>query len=271
LANRHIDLKAPIAHAASKIAIGAAEIPAKLFTSETLKDFVGWSSRPNLSASEEIRLHRLWHIAQTRESQFRTDDIDWSKYKVKRSAQIFTKDEVRLLHEAANCVVGQEPSGNIRCMSSLPDSLYKRFLMLYESAEPIHVAYEFDLGPTRLFHHGMYLGTKDENGLIIEVANINYKGSVTGFIAPSTLLNFIARCASNKSGLYAFQYTQTIPLKLATERAVSALGKFKYNAASSNCENFSSWVMTNNDTNQFCKHVVQKISDQMKGGSRQRL
>lgn len=128
---------------------------------------------------------------------------------------------------------------------------------LLETEIPVHIGYQFAIGPQVAVHHALYFGkdTGPDGGLVIEVMNRIYgpKNEVASFIAPSTLLNFMRRTATNGlNGLLVYTYKRPMNLEVALERAVWAIGKFNYNVMKHNCENFVSWVLLNNDSNSTC-------------------
>ena len=77
-----------------------------------------------------------------------------------------------------------------------------------QTETPLHIAYAFQLGPSAVLHHAIYFGQSSgpDGGLVIEVMNRVYNNEVVSFIAPSTLLSFLRRTATNNiEGLHVFQ------------------------------------------------------------------
>lgn len=181
---------------------------------------------------------------------------------------VLTRAEVEQIHGLATKNVSPEslPSGSIvnvlgafgfTNLFTRKESAISRFSELYHSREPVHLTYAFDIGSYRVMHHALYLGnTSQANGLVIEVINIvDTDGNVISFVAPSTLMHFIAKAKQNESPLYCVEYESIISMREAYERATKSLGRFQYNASLNNCENFVSTVLEGRSRNSIDQAV----------------
>ena len=248
----------------------ALSYPAALFTSNLLKEVIGWTSRPNFSPKEAESLKPLWTRAMVAGPQ---SVARLERPSVRRSGPetiILSREEVIHIHNLAtrNAVPESLPSGGIvnvlggfANVFTRKDAAIARFSELYHSTEPVHLTYAFDIGSYRVMHHALYLGhTSREhltpNGLIIEVINIVDKdGNVISFVAPSTLLHFVAKAKQNESPLYCVEYDSIISMQHAYERATNSLGRFHYNATLNNCESFVSTVLEGRSKNSIDEAV----------------
>lgn len=151
----------------------------------------------------------------------------------------------RMMTEARQGTSRETPEGTVDNMSSDMRRLYDAVY----STDVAHLAYEFSLpGGSRALHHALYMG----HGDMLEVQNIIINKHVTGLITPSTLLNFLHRTERNGSAVYIIRYSSMFNQTLVRQRAFWTIGKINYNVFSFNCENFVSWVLTNNNSNSTC-------------------
>jgi hypothetical protein len=248
----------------------ALSYPAALFTSNLLKSIIGWTSRPNFSRKEATYLRHLWDRAMLRGTQSVPPLKMPSIRNTGPETVILTREEVVRIHALATRRAPEDslPSGNIvnvlgsfgflNMMTNRNDNALRNFSELYHSRDPVHLTYAFDIGSYRVMHHALYLGNRPHesgqsgtpNGLIIEVINIvDASGNVISFIAPSTLLHFVAKAKQNESPLYCVEYDKIISMNEAYDRATKSLGRFKYNASLNNCENFVSTVLEGTSRN----------------------
>jgi hypothetical protein len=196
---------------------------------------------------------------------------------------ILTRQEVEHIHALATRNVLPEalPSGTIvnvlgafglANIFTRKDPAVSRFSELYHSREPVHLTYAFDIGSYRVMHHALYLGSHSTpNGLVIEVINIvDTEGNVISFVAPSTLLHFIAKAKQNESPLYCVEYESIISTQQAYDRATKSLGRFQYNASLNNCENFVSTVLEGRSRNSIDEAVDSyfAVNRQLFGGGK---
>jgi hypothetical protein len=255
------------AYAIADSAVDAAALVGSIFTATATKDFFGWGSTFNVSesSSREEPIVSLLRLAQSRESPI--DSTSWSgDFRGPWSQQVGEPIVIVGLSDISNII---KSCSVTRSSSKWPDgnatpqdwrqwsrSIYG-LSQLLNTKYPVHLAYQFKIGPKVAEHHALYFGFNSgpDGGLIIEVINLIYgrDKEVLSFIAPSTLLSFMRRGeANNVNGLLYYDYMDPLPMDVALSRAAFCVGQFKYNVIKHNCENFVSWVLMNNDSNTTC-------------------
>ena len=137
----------------------------------------------------------------------------------------------------------------------------------------LHIAYTFWDG---LVHHGVLL--KDQR--VVEVANRVFKPStsdnriVRSIITVSSLGSFISRAAGNDSAVYVVNYSNPFPGDLVAARAEWALGKWEYNLIYQNCESVASWIVSNNFYSEQCERYkamdYSRVKSTMTAGSKKK-
>jgi hypothetical protein len=254
-------------YAVADTAVDAAALVGTIFTSQSTKKVFGWGSTFNVSthSSESEPISSLLQLATERDSPL--ESMSWpGSYSGPWSQQVGAPVVIVGLSDLSevikSCAVNRSskywPDGHASAQSWRQWSRSVFGLsQLLQTTIPIHIAYQFKIGPKVAEHHALYFGFSSgpDGGLIIEVINLIYgiEEEVTSFVAPSTLLSFMRRAeANNVNGILAYEYKDPLSIDIALSRAAFCVGKFKYNLIKHNCENFVSWVFMNVDSNTTC-------------------
>jgi hypothetical protein len=272
------ELREKVAFTIADSSVGAAAIVGSIFTASATKEVFGWGNNFNLnrSALSDRKIRQILNDAETRISGIEMSRMDeeayrtwptyagpWSVLDAKVKGPVVSVD-LGVIRDLVATAAKGGPDMHTKPDGSLSEDDWEAFMdvdeglkALMETEEPVHIGYQFSLGPVAAVHHGLYFGQDSgpQGGLVIEVMNRRYgpQDEVVSFIAPSTLLSFLRRTSTNGlNGLLVYKYSQTIPLQVALERAKYAVGRFNYNVIKHNCENFVSWVLMNNDSNSTC-------------------
>lgn len=272
-----VDKRREVAYTIADTAIDAAALVGRIFTATETKDFFGWGRTFNVNRANESNTV----LAPLLQKSLSTSPLDLAK-QTPEEAQLYRawtgpfrassaptdavimvslphlRDIVAIASTNVTKTSSRFPEGSLTDEEwEIESDLDEGLQQLMATDVPLHLGYQFSLGPTIAVHHALYFGTNSgpDGGLVLEVMNRKFgpQNDVQSFIAPSTLLNFMRRTATNGiNGILVYNYKRTIPMELALDRAMWAVGKFDYNVVKNNCENFVSWVLQNINSNTTC-------------------